>query len=176
MNSTKNNTIHKFRWFWAWEDEQEEIWLREMSNQGYHFKSVIFIGLYTFEIGPIKDYVYRLDYAPRRVDDEYLNLFRDAGWMYKGSMNSWQYFRKEAAGSIAPEIFTDHESKVQKYKRIFKLLVAIMPLMVINVFNCLTRAEDPMWFALTVFFICMSILFSIGIRKLLERISGMKRL
>jgi hypothetical protein len=171
-----NNMIHKFRWFWAWEDEIEENWLRELSNQGYHFKSVIFIGLYTFEVGPKKDYVYRLDYAPKRVDDEYLNLFRDAGWTYMGSMNSWQYFRKEAAGSVVPEIFTDPESKVQKYKRIFKLMAAIMPLMIINVINCLIRADEPVWLALGIFFISMTILFSVGLRKLLERISNLKHL
>lgn len=171
-----NNTMHKFRWYWAWEDDKEEIWLREMSNQGFHFRSVIFIGLYTFEIGPKQDYVYRLDYAPKRVDDEYLNLFRDAGWTYMGSMNSWQYFRKGASGSVSQEIFTDHESKVQKYKRIFGLMAAIMPLMVINVFNCLSRADEPVWLALGIFFVCMTVLFSIGLRKLLERISALKPL
>lgn len=170
------NTIHKFRWFWAWEDEQEEIWLREMSNQGYHFKSVIFIGLYTFEVGDKKDYVYRLDYAPRRVDDEYLNLFRDAGWTYMGSMNAWQYFRKEATGGMVPEIFTDYESKVHKYKRIVGLLAAVMPLMVINVFNCLGRADHVGWLLLGLFFLSMTVLFSFGLWRLLNRIFALKRL
>ena len=24
----------QFRWFWAWDDDKEEAWLRDMSNQG----------------------------------------------------------------------------------------------------------------------------------------------
>lgn len=171
-----NNTIHKFRWFWAWEDEKEESWLRELSNQGYHFRSVIFIGLYTFEIGPKKDYVYRLDYAPKRVDDEYLNIFRDAGWTYMGSMNYWQYFRKEATAEGAPEIFTDYESKVHKYNRIISLLAAIMPLMVVNIINCLSRGNEVGWLVLGIFFVCMAIFFSFGLWQLLSRINALKRL
>jgi len=171
-----NNTIHKFRWFWAWEDDKEEIWLRELSNQGYHFKSVIFIGMYTLEFGPKKDYVYRLDYAPKRVDDDYLNLFRDAGWTYMGSMNHWQYFRKEAAGTSAPEIFTDYESKVQKYRRIIALLAGVTPLMVINIFNCLSRAEEPVWLFLGLFFFTMTVLFSYGLWRLVTRVSQLKHL
>ena len=26
--------MRKFKWFWAWQDEAEEEWLREMSNNG----------------------------------------------------------------------------------------------------------------------------------------------
>jgi hypothetical protein len=171
-----NNTIHKFRWFWAWEDEKEENWLRELSNQGYHFRSVIIIGLYTFEVGPKKDYVYRLDYAPKRVDDEYLTLFRDAGWMYMGSMNYWQYFRKEATAEGAPEIFTDYESKVQKYKLLTWLLIGVLPLMIVNIFNCLDRWYEAGWLLLGIFFVSMTILFSFGLAKLFSRINALKRL
>ena len=28
------STMKKFKVFWAWQDEQEEAWLREMSLQG----------------------------------------------------------------------------------------------------------------------------------------------
>jgi len=30
----EKTSIRKFRWFWPWQDENEEIWLREMSQEG----------------------------------------------------------------------------------------------------------------------------------------------
>ena len=54
-------TLKKFRWFWAWDDEKEEQWLREMAQKGWHLLSVSIPGNYTFEQGAPKGYVYRLD-------------------------------------------------------------------------------------------------------------------
>ncbi len=41
---TKMNTVRKFKLFWAWQDEQEEEWLREMSRQGYAYAARDFPG------------------------------------------------------------------------------------------------------------------------------------
>ena len=121
--------IKKFHWFWGWEDEKEEIWLREMSQKGWHFKSVSFPGNYLLEQGEAKDYVYRLDYFFNSKDmDDYLQIFEDAGWDYMGEMNSWQYFRKESVTGEALEIFTDNQSKAKKYQRIMIFLVVLLPI------------------------------------------------
>jgi hypothetical protein len=61
-------TYHKFKWFWAWQDEKEEPWLRTMSQQGYHLVSVKPFGSYCFKHGDKTDYVYRLDYQTNRKD------------------------------------------------------------------------------------------------------------
>ena len=53
--------VKKFKWIWAWQDEAEEKWLREMSQKDYHLVSVDFAGTYSFEIGLPRDYIYRLD-------------------------------------------------------------------------------------------------------------------
>ncbi|HLE51739.1 MAG TPA: hypothetical protein VI755_06730 [Anaerolineales bacterium] len=29
--------IRKFRWFWPWQDENEEAWLKEMSQEGWQY-------------------------------------------------------------------------------------------------------------------------------------------
>ena len=34
--AVERKTIRKWKLFWAWQDHEEEIWLREMSQQGYH--------------------------------------------------------------------------------------------------------------------------------------------
>jgi hypothetical protein len=93
-----------------------------------------------------------------------------------GSMNYWQYFRKAATGSSVPEIFTDYESKVQKYRRIIVLITSVMPLMVINIFNCLGRAEQPGWLILGLFFLTITVLFSYGLWRLITRVSQLKHL
>jgi hypothetical protein len=117
-------TVTKFRWFWAWEDEKEESWLGEMSAVGNHLLKVGFPCFYTFTVGRPRRYVYRLDYQPgfKKDRDDYLQIFSDAGWDHIGEMSSWQYFRKEAAPGEQPEIFTDNESKVTKYKRLLGYL------------------------------------------------------
>jgi hypothetical protein len=172
---TNNPIFRKFRWFWAWDDDVEEEWLRDMSNQGFHLKSVGYPGIYTFEEGPKKDLVYRLDYSPEmKKKEDYFCLFKDAGWTYLGNMNYWQYFRKEASGPVAPEIFTDYESKIQKHKRVISLLAALTPIMVINVINCSKRSDQPFWLASTVFFGVFLALFLYGMWKLLRRINELK--
>jgi len=118
------NTIRKIKWFWAWQDEQEEAWLRSMSQKGWHLFSVGLPCIYRFRVGEAQDYVYRLDYQMHKKEDQpdYLQLFIDAGWEYVGQMSGWHYFRKEAREGESLEIFTDIESKVTKYKRVLTYL------------------------------------------------------
>jgi hypothetical protein len=124
-------TITKFRWFWTWQDEKEESWLGEMSSRGYHLSVVSFPGFYKFNGGQPRSYIYRLDYQPyfKKDRDDYLQIFTDAGWEHIGEMNAWQYFRKEAVPGEQPEIFTDNESKINKYKRLLGYLcIFLLPL------------------------------------------------
>jgi len=83
-------TIKKvFHWFWAWEDEKEEVWLKEMSQSGWHFKSVGFPSNYSFEDGEQKEYIYRLDYFVNPKERaNYLQIFKDGGWEHLGNMSA----------------------------------------------------------------------------------------
>jgi hypothetical protein len=114
----------KTRWYWAWQDGREEAWLEEMSGKGWHLESFCLPGVYIFRKGQPTKYVYRLDFqtSPMKDRKEYLQLFRDAGWDHLGNMAAWEYFRKEALPGEEPEIFTDPESKIQKYRRILGVL------------------------------------------------------
>jgi len=120
----EENTIRKIKWFWPWQDEQEEAWLRSMSQKGWHLSSVGLPCIYRFRAGESRDYVYRLDYQtfPKKDKQEYQQLFRDAGWEYIAEMSASQYFRKEVKEGETLEIFTDVESKVTKYKRVLAFL------------------------------------------------------
>lgn len=133
-------SVTKFKLFWAWQDEKEEAWLREMSRQGLHLQALPFPCSYRFEAGTPRDLVYRMDYIVDRTSYEnYLQLFKDAGWEHLGEMGGWQYFRTEAGEGVVPEIYTDPDSKAQKYQRLMMILVVLLPIFIVTS----SRGVDP---------------------------------
>jgi hypothetical protein len=60
-----------------------------MSQQGWHLSSVGIPTVYDSESGEPEDVIYRLDYPSySKMDKEdYLQLFRDAGWECVGEMS-----------------------------------------------------------------------------------------
>jgi hypothetical protein len=123
----ETNVFHK--WFWPWEDEQEEAWLGQMARQGWHLVKPGIFGRYTFAAGEGRDMVYRLDFiSDPKKDESYLQLFQDAGWEHVGVLGGWQYFRKQAEQGKESEIFTDNDSKIAKYQRLLLYLVIFLPI------------------------------------------------
>jgi hypothetical protein len=73
--------------------------------------------------------VYRLDYLTSKADyEECKQLFQDAGWELVGEMMGWQYFRKPAGADGPDEIYTDAESKVERYRRVLAYLIIFLPI------------------------------------------------
>jgi hypothetical protein len=168
-------TMKQFRWFWAWDDEKEEAWLSEMAQKGWHFQSAALPGYYTFEYGQPRDDVYRLDYFPDFKDKaDYLQLFLDAGWDYKGQMNGWQYFRKETHNGEAPQIFSDAESKTKKYWHILITLAWCTLLVLMNIFQIPDR-KDALAFFLFSLMTGFVLFVSYAAFKLLQRINELKK-
>lgn len=131
--------LKKRKWFWPWQDEEEEAWLGEMALAGWHLSRVDLLGSYTFRYGEPNRVVYRLDYMPAKKGDfqDYLQMFQDAGWEYVGEMSNWRYWRKQAAAGEQIEIFTDAESKVRKYRRLLGflgLLFVVLLMLGMNLF------------------------------------------
>jgi fatty-acid desaturase len=91
-------------------------------------------------------------------------------------MNSWQYFRKEVTGPEIPEIYTDNESKMLKYKRLCGLLAAFIPLMVVNIINSLNISYHPAARFMTVMSVFMLFFMGIGLARLFHRIQQLKRI
>jgi hypothetical protein len=124
-------TLRKVKLFLLWQDQKEEAWLRQMAQQGWHLTSVAPL-VYTFVRGDPRDVVYRLDYLASKADyEEYKQIFQDAGWELVGEMMSWQYFRKPAGADGPKEIYTDAESKVERYRRVLGYMVIFLPIYVI---------------------------------------------
>lgn len=119
-----------WRWFWPWEDDKEGHWLEQMASQGWHWRQGIIC--YKFDRGEPTQLRYRLDYHTNRKDmDEYLSIFRDAGWERVREYSGWQYFR--TSDPAAPEVFTDAASRIAKYQRLLGfLLLVMMPLLLCN--------------------------------------------
>ena len=124
----ESDTRRIFRWFWPWQDEQEEAWLsRQATEHGLHLLSLAPPGIYTFRVGEPRAMIYRLDYQYLKGQDRpsYMQLFLDAGWEHVGQMSNWQYFRRPKVQGVENEIFTDPASKAEKYRRVLPFLVLI---------------------------------------------------
>ena len=169
--------MRRFKWFWAWQDEDEEDWLRKMSNEGWHLAGIGFPTIYSFESGEARDYVYRLDYRSHwRMDKEdYRQLYRDAGWEYVEEMAGWHYFRQQAQPGEELEIYTDAESKIEKYQRLLAFLgILILPL-AISLINLQSRPYEWVEFLL-VFIFLLFLLYVYAIVRIWMRIGQLKRL
>jgi hypothetical protein len=124
-----NASILKRKWFFPWQDREEETWLEEMSRQGLHLASAEKPGGYVFHHGKPSDFVYRIDY--RELDDDeqyYLQIFEDSCWQHVAVSDGWHYFRQQVGEGINPEIFTDADTKIQKFTRIKNRVVFFLAL------------------------------------------------
>lgn len=168
-------TIQKqFRFYWAWEDEKEEAWLRAQAQAGRRLAGVTFPGVYTFELGEPTDMVYRLDFFTGKDQQAYRRIFEDAGWEHAGAYGSWQYFRKPAAAGEDLQIFTDRASKAEKYRRVLLTLVLAAALLFPTFFNTLTRRPGEIFQVLTLIVFLFEMLVLYAMLMLLRRIRQLK--
>ena len=135
----------QWKWFDITEHEKEQEYLREMHMNGWKFvESKLFI--YKFESCDPEDVVYQLDYHNEMEDrDAYLQMFADCGWEYIQDVMGYSYFRKSAKEmqSGDEEIFSDEESRIAMWDRVFKgrvrvlliLLCAVLIPGALNAFN-----------------------------------------
>jgi len=87
----QRTTVRKVKFLGACEDDREEEWLRQMGKNGYHLQELPFPCFYTFLRGSPRDDAYRLDFITTRNRAEfqqYLRIFRDAGWEHLGQMGN----------------------------------------------------------------------------------------
>jgi hypothetical protein len=173
-------TVRKFKVFWAWGDDKEEAWLREMSLKGLHLSPPLIPCVYTFTRGEPRDDAYRLDYVPRMSRNDfaaYLQVFRDAGWEHLGEMAGWQYFRKPVQAGEAPEIFTDPESKIQKYKRLLGyLVICTMPMFILSITRIGDRPRTPIFEAFNAGVVLIFLGLIYGLARIAWRIRQLRRL
>ena len=167
-----------FRFFWAWNDDKEERWLGRMAVQGWHLTAPRGF-FYRFAKGAPADMVYRLDYQNpgKSGRNEYLGLFKDSGWAYVGEFANWFYFRAKAGDGPLPEIYTDLESRIAKYRRLLGFLVIILIMVWTQVITSFGRPKNPgaFWHAIRVFQFAVTVLMAYAVVRLLMKITRIKK-
>jgi hypothetical protein len=168
--------FRKFKWFWAWQDQKEEAWLRRMAQQGYHLARLVFPAVYEFSQGEPADMIYRLDFPDVKKEDieVYLQLFQDTGWEHVDETVGWYYFRKIADPGSANEILTDPESKLLKFNRLLAFSFIISCSLVATAVPILTRSSGYLVFKL--FGLALLLLWVYILLRLIGRIRQLKRL
>ena len=109
--------------FMAWQFEEEEQWLNQMSRQGWQLEKTNGL-LYTFQQGGMDQYQYRV----QMVDSlskagDYLQFLSEAGIEHVGTCFNglWIYLRKQNNGEPF-ELFSDTTSQLRHLQKIKKQL------------------------------------------------------
>lgn len=177
----KTETKKIRKWFWVWNDEKEEAWLRNLSSGGWHLQKIGFLATYEFEHGVSRDIIYRIDYKDgyNLKLSEYLQIFRDSGWEHVGEMSGRHYFRTPMAGEEEPEIYTDNESKIIKYQRILTGYYIFIPLFLLVIINRPEITKIPGFSIFDIILIgllLMELFFLYVVLNLIKRIRQLKRI
>lgn len=132
----------------AWEDEKEEKWLEQMAAEGWKLVSVAPY-VYHFERSQPEKVVFRLDYKHMIDKDyqEYLTLFKDAGWELFATFSNWHYFKINPENQETPEIYNSGKAKAQKYRRLITGLVPLFPIYLVVLNPALRVSETSSEFA-----------------------------
>ncbi len=129
LNEVKPETKTVFKAIFAWEDEKEEKWLEQMALEGWKLISVAPY-IYKFERSQPEKIVFRLDYKMTTDKDyqEYLTLFKDAGWEMFATFANWHYFKIKPENTEVPEIYNSGKVKALKYRRLLLGMVPFLPI------------------------------------------------
>ncbi|MBM7648710.1 hypothetical protein JOC78_001656 [Bacillus ectoiniformans] len=162
-----------FKIFLAWQDQQEEKWLRFMAQQGWSLKEYTYFR-YTFEQTEPHDSIYKLDYKATKNNDldDYLAIYQDAGWEHVAQFAKWHYFKANAETAFTEEIYTDSESQVQKYKGLLKILLLMFFSLLFISFSFIQQ-ETPSTVAW--FFLGLIVLYIFAIINVGTKIKRLRR-
>ena len=126
-------TTTRWRYFFAHEDAKQEAWLEAQARRGLRLMKP---GLFTFTFaeGAPADEKYRLDFQLLRgaARQEYLGLFRDAGWKFLGQVANRYYFRARP-DALSPEIFSDADSRKDRIRRQMRFAAGLTALLLFQV-------------------------------------------
>ncbi len=134
------HTVRKL--LFAWQFEEEEKWLNEMSAKGFQLVSVG-LGKYVFEDKSHMTYQYGielLDHWPTHPESiNYIKFLEETGTEHVASFMRWIYIRKEITDDSF-ELFSDLDSRIKHLKKIRNLFFYVSPLIIINIINMIRTA------------------------------------
>ncbi|MFS0560376.1 DUF2812 domain-containing protein [Terribacillus sp. 179-K 1B1 HS] len=161
---TERKKIRK--WFSAWSDQKEEVWLQRMAQEGWQLDHY---GLftYTFKAAPPTKLIYRLDYRIGTQNQDYFKLFEEDGWNLVSASGGWYYFCKEDDGTDKLEIYTDAQSRAVKYTHLSNFVLFLVLMHVLSFWMPMMSSASrlPIWAGLTVAPITFLGLYSVYMLK-----------
>lgn len=116
----------------AFSEESDMEKLKDYAKQGWILEGIAGGFFYKLKRDQPQDVIYSIDYQ-RRADEEYFDMFKEAGWKLVTSIKGQMYVFMAQVG--AKPIYSDSESEVDKYIDIrnqtkkgsfYSLLVAIV--------------------------------------------------
>ena len=109
----------KFR-FYYYKDEEMK-WLNEMVNKGWAMKN-FFLFCYTFERCKPGEYIYQVDLMEywTRGHEDYKEFMSENGIEVVCQWFRWITLRKKSEDG-AFELYTDKESMIEQYQRIYRM-------------------------------------------------------
>jgi hypothetical protein len=106
-----------------WNFEKEEKWINEMAAKGLSLDNYSWCK-YTFTESEPGEYIYRIELlenaAGHPESQNYIGFLEDNGVEHVASYMRWVYLRKKTSEGKF-DIYTDIESKIRHYSRIYTL-------------------------------------------------------
>ncbi len=138
----RDNSRTVVRLFTGLANDEEEEWLSKMDADGWRLAKRGW-AWYVFTRRPAGERsmerpIYRMDFWPQSSAhmDDYVAIARDAGWEHVAAYNGWHYFRHGGGASEFPEVLSDRESQVAKYRRLLRATTALwIPASVVMLIN-----------------------------------------
>jgi hypothetical protein len=111
-----------------WDYEKEEKWLNKMSAMGFALTDYSWCR-YVFTVAPKNEYTYRIELLKNKPTHPesiaYITFLEENGVECVASYFNWIYLRKKTADGPF-DIYTDLDSKINHYKRIYSIWNALM--------------------------------------------------
>ncbi|MFB0634393.1 DUF2812 domain-containing protein [Bacillus rugosus] len=107
--------------------DSEEQWLNKMAGKGYELKGKCFLSYCFSDEASSDNSTIKIDYRTFKHPGDfadYRTLFEDSGWKHLFSSQGLHYFRRENA-CASDDIFSDTESKADRYKRLLQTYFAL---------------------------------------------------
>ena len=120
-----------FKWWWGWNASKIENDLERFAEKGWRLTQASF-GMTVFDLVLDKPQTVRfaLDYQ-NKIDDEYMTILKDDGWVFVAKSAGWILWKKAYTGE-KPHLFTDNQSLIDRNKRLIFFLSIICGGLLIN--------------------------------------------
>lgn len=99
----------------AFSEETDLKKLNKYAKEGWLLEGIVGGFFYKLRKDKPQDLIYNLDYQ-READEEYFNIFKEAGWNQVVSVGNYIHIFSAKAGT--KPIYSDRESEVDKYTRV----------------------------------------------------------